>query len=162
MNVVLMVISSRPAGPESGRRPGRGSGPGGSAAELVQLYLKRAGRYVPCMLRTFPTETDALEFADGLKGRTRPALLLADSRGQTLSSEEFASTIGSLQDSGIQRLLLGIGPADGWSAAARERADRVISFGRITLPHELAAVVAAEQIYRALTIRAGHPYHDGH
>ena len=162
MNVVLMVISSRRGGPGFGRRPGRGSGSGGPAAELVQLYMNRAGRYLPCALRTFSTEAGALEFADGLKGRTRPALLLADSRGQTLSSEEFASTLGSLQDSGIQQLLLGIGPADGWSAAARERADRILSFGRITLPHELAAVVAAEQIYRALTIRAGHPYHDGH
>ncbi len=113
-------------------------------------------------LQVFLSEADALEFAGRLKGRTRPALLLTDSHGQALSSEEFASAVGSLQDSGIQQLLLGIGPADGWSAAARERADRIISFGCITLPHELAAVVAAEQIYRALTIRAGHPYHDGH
>ena len=58
-------------------------------------------------------------------------------------------------------LVLGIGPADGWSAALK-RADLSLAFGRITLPHELAAVVAAEQIYRALTILAGHPYHTGH
>ncbi len=162
MNLTLMVISSRRAGAGSGRGSGRGSGPGGPSAELVQLYLKRADRYLPSTLRSFASEADALEFADGLKGRTRPALLLADSRGQTLSSEEFADTLGSLQDAGIQQLIVGIGPADGWSADARKRADRLIAFGRITLPHELAAVVAAEQIYRALTIRAGHPYHDGH
>jgi len=59
-------------------------------------------------------------------------------------------------------LVLAIGPADGWSPAARARADLLLSFGRITLPHELAAVVAAEQLYRALTIRAKHPYHCGH
>lgn len=154
MNLTLMLISSR--------RSGRGSGPGGPAGELVHLYLSRAARYAPCTLRVFPTEAAALEFAEGLKGRTRPALLLADSRGEALSSEEFAAAVGSLQDAGIQQVLVGIGPADGWSAAARGRADQMIAFGRMTLPHELAAAVAAEQIYRALTIRAGHPYHDGH
>jgi 23S rRNA (pseudouridine1915-N3)-methyltransferase len=67
-----------------------------------------------------------------------------------------------LQDAGTQQLVFAIGPADGWSPAALARADRTVAFGRITLPHELAATVAAEQIYRALTIRAGHPYHSGH
>ncbi len=58
--------------------------------------------------------------------------------------------------------MLAIGPADGWSTAARARAGLLLSFGAITLPHELARVVLAEQIYRALTILAGHPYHSGH
>jgi len=79
-----------------------------------------------------------------------------------LSSDEFAGELGRLRDTGTQMLVLGIGPADGWSAAALKRADLSLAFGRITLPHELAAVVAAEQIYRALTILAGHPYHTGH
>jgi 23S rRNA (pseudouridine1915-N3)-methyltransferase len=58
--------------------------------------------------------------------------------------------------------VLAIGPADGWSDAARARAGLLLSFGSITLPHQLARVVLAEQIYRALTILAGHPYHSGH
>ena len=58
--------------------------------------------------------------------------------------------------------LVAIGPADGWSDAALAAATRTVAFGRITLPHELAAVIAAEQLYRALTILAGHPYHSGH
>jgi 23S rRNA (pseudouridine1915-N3)-methyltransferase len=58
--------------------------------------------------------------------------------------------------------MLAIGPADGWSVAARQRADLLVSFGRLTLPHQLARVVLAEQVYRALTILAGHPYHTGH
>jgi 23S rRNA (pseudouridine1915-N3)-methyltransferase len=62
----------------------------------------------------------------------------------------------------VQLLVVGVGPADGWSRAALGRADRTVAFGRITLPHELAAVIAAEQIYRALTIRARHPYHSEH
>jgi 23S rRNA (pseudouridine1915-N3)-methyltransferase len=87
---------------------------------------------------------------------------MTDSRGKQLTSEELAAEVGRLQDGGTQLLVVAIGPADGWSEAARKRADLTIAFGRITLPHELAAVVAAEQIYRALTIRAGHPYHSGH
>jgi 23S rRNA (pseudouridine1915-N3)-methyltransferase len=79
-----------------------------------------------------------------------------------LSSEAFAAHLGRLRDSSVQTVILAIGPADGWSAAARARASLVLSFGPITLPHELARAVLAEQIYRALTILAGHPYHSGH
>jgi 23S rRNA (pseudouridine1915-N3)-methyltransferase len=103
-----------------------------------------------------------LEDIAAREGRTRPAVLLMDSRGEQLSSEELAKSLGGWMDRGIQQIIVAIGPPDGWTAAARARADQAISLGRITLPHELAAVVAAEQIYRALTIRAGHPYHSGH
>ena len=138
------------------------TGPTGPAAELLQLYLERAARYTPCTQRVFPSEARLLDFVADTAARTRPALLLADSRGQQLPSEDLAATLGSFQDTGIQQLILAIGPADGWSPAALARADHTVAFGRITLPHELAAVVAAEQLYRALTIRAGHPYHSGH
>ena len=134
----------------------------GPIAELLQLYLGRAARYTPCTHHIFPTEAKLLDFVADATTRTRPALLLADSRGQQLTSEDLATTLGSFQDAGTQQLIIAIGPADGWSPAALSRADRTIAFGRITLPHELAAVVAAEQLYRALTIRAGHPYHSGH
>ncbi len=70
--------------------------------------------------------------------------------------------MGRLRDNGTQTLVLAIGPADGWSDGARARASLLLSFGAITLPHELARAVLAEQIYRALTILAGHPYHCGH
>jgi 23S rRNA (pseudouridine1915-N3)-methyltransferase len=149
MKILLSTISPRRFG---------SSGP---AADLVELYLGRATRFIPCTHRNFLSEADLLGYADEV-ARTRPALLLTDSQGQQLTSMEIAAVIGSLQDRGIQQLLLAVGPADGWSAAALSRADKTIAFGRITLPHELAAVVAAEQLYRALTIRAGHPYHSGH
>ncbi len=103
-----------------------------------------------------------LAFLEEAAARTRPFLLLADSTGSQVTSEELAALLTRAFDSGTQTFVLAIGPADGWSAEARRRADQTIAFGRITLPHELAAVVAAEQIYRALTIRAGHPYHGGH
>ena len=89
-------------------------------------------------------------------------LILLDSRGKQMTSEEFAAQVGRLRDGGTQTLVLAIGPADGWSDVARARAGMTLSLGAITMPHELARAVLAEQIYRALTILAGHPYHSGH
>ena len=103
-----------------------------------------------------------------------------ESRGFTVQTLRIATqpfpeyTKGLSQDQAIQffknldglaqqeHIVLAIGPADGWSAPARARASLLLSFGPITLPHELARVVLAEQLYRALTILAGHPYHSGH
>jgi 23S rRNA (pseudouridine1915-N3)-methyltransferase len=136
--------------------------PHSPTSQLLDTYVDRSARYTPTTFRNFPTEARLLAFLDDSAARTRPILLLADSRGQQISSPELAALLGGYQDTGAQQLILAIGPADGWSPAALARADRTIAFGRITLPHELAAVVAAEQIYRALTIRAGHPYHSGH
>ena len=134
----------------------------GPTGNLLEDYIARSRRYSAVEHRVFPSEDALLGFLEQTLGRTRPALLLADSRGKQLSSEEFAAELARLRDNGTQTLLLGIGPADGWSAVALKRADLAVAFGRITLPHELAAVVAGEQIYRALTILAGHPYHTGH
>jgi len=103
-----------------------------------------------------------LDSLDRQAGRIATHLCLFDSTGISLSSIEFANILGTLRDAGAQRVLFAIGPASGWSAAGLARADRVLSLGKFTLPHELARVVVAEQIYRALTILAGHPYHLGH
>ena len=62
----------------------------------------------------------------------------------------------------MQHIVFAIGPADGWSNAARERAQLVLSLGPMTLAHSLARLVMAEQIYRAYAILTGHPYHAGH
>lgn len=134
----------------------------GPISQLLALYTERATRYTPVTHQFFASEAKLLSFLESASTRTRPYLLLADRTGQQLSSTELSTQLTQLFDNGIQTLLLAIGPADGWSPAAMARADRVIAFGCITLPHELAAVVAAEQLYRALTIRAGHPYHTGH
>lgn len=136
--------------------------PAGPSSQLLQEYITRSTRYMPCELQVAPTEAKLLESLDRATARTRPVLILADSTGKLLTSTEFATELTNRIDSGAQLLALAIGPADGWSAEVRTRADLLLSFGRITLPHELAAVVAAEQLYRALTIRAKHPYHTGH
>ncbi len=79
-----------------------------------------------------------------------------------MTTEQFAERVRLTRDGGLRHLLLAIGPADGWSAAARKAADLRLSLGAMTLPHELAALVLAEQIYRVSTILQGHPYHLGH
>ena len=129
---------------------------------LVRDYLGRAGQYEPCDAQTFSTEAELFAAADRRGGRSPAALLLFDSQGKLLSSRDFAGRLSQLRDSGRQQLVIAIGPASGWSPAALQRADLVVSLGPMTLPHALAQVVVAEQIYRALTILAGHPYHCGH
>jgi len=129
---------------------------------LTADYLARIARYAACSSETHASEDALFAALDKFSTRTVAHLILLESTGKQLTSEEFAHTLGQLRDSGIQRIVLAIGPADGWSAAARTRANLLFSLGRITLPHELARAVLAEQIYRALTILAGHPYHSGH
>ncbi len=151
MQIVLASVSAR-------ARKGKSA----PADALVLDYMSRAARLAPTTLIVFQSEAELLAATERQPGRAAGALLLFDSRGDALTSEEFAQYLGRLRDDGAQRILFAIGPADGWSAAARARAQRAVSLGRMTLPHELARAVAAEQIYRALTILAGHPYHCGH
>ena len=142
--------------------PTRSRAKSSPADALAADYLARAAHFIPTTSVTYPTEAALLAALNRTPARTIPHLILLDSRGQQLTSEAFAAHIGRLRDSGAQSLILAIGPADGWSAAARARAGLILSFGPITLPHALARAVLAEQIYRALTILAGHPYHSGH
>jgi 23S rRNA (pseudouridine1915-N3)-methyltransferase len=136
--------------------------PSDTGARWFQDYVTRIARYTPCESQTFEMEEALLDWLERQRGRTPVYAILLDSRGQQYTSEEFAALLGRLRDEGTQRLVLAVGPADGWSAAARQRANLLFSLGRITLPHQLARVVLAEQVYRALTILAGHPYHSGH
>ena len=129
---------------------------------LVEEYLSRASYYDPCSFTAFASEDALLAAASRGTGRARSLLLLFDSSGRTFSSEQFASYLGSARDGGQQQIFAAVGPADGWTSTARSRADLLISLGPMTLPHALAQVVVAEQLYRALTILAGHPYHCGH
>jgi 23S rRNA (pseudouridine1915-N3)-methyltransferase len=129
---------------------------------MLADYVERTSRYTSCEAQLFDTEAALLDWIARQPGRAPAYAILLDSRGKQLSSEELAERIGRLRDEGTQRLVMAIGPADGWSDAARHRADLLLSLGRITLPHQLARVVLAEQVYRTFTILAGHPYHSGH
>jgi 23S rRNA (pseudouridine1915-N3)-methyltransferase len=86
-------------------------------------------------------------------------LVAMDERGSHLTSESFANRIGRQRDDGRKLMQFLIGGADGLDESIRQRADLVLAFGAMTLPHQLLRVVLAEQLYRASTILAGHPYH---
>lgn len=86
-------------------------------------------------------------------------LAVFDERGEAASSPGFAGFIQRERDRGRTNLWFAIGGAEGLDAALRERATVAYSFGKMTLPHQLVRILAAEQIYRAMTILAGHPYH---
>ena len=146
----------------TGISPSRSRSKSDAAGTLAADYLVRAARYTACEAQTYDSEAALLAWMDRQAARTAPVLVLLDSRGKQLTSEGIAEQIGRLRDNGTQTLVFAIGPANGWTDAARTRAGLVLSLGAITLPHELARAVLAEQIYRALTILAGHPYHSGH
>lgn len=86
------------------------------------------------------------------------------SQAKVLSSEDVARCLQKVWDQGVSELQIVIGGADGFSLVDEKvwKPELRWSFGKMTLPHELAAVVASEQIYRALTIIKKHPYHNGH
>jgi 23S rRNA (pseudouridine1915-N3)-methyltransferase len=128
----------------------------------AQAFLDRLEHYTPVATAAFPDEPALFEFASRQSGRTAAWLVLVDSRGKSQSSEEFAAWLGASRDAGRQTMIFAIGPPDGWTDGARRQAQTVLSLGPMTLPHELARVVLAEQLYRAFTILAGHPYHGGH
>jgi len=127
---------------------------------LTTEYLKRISRYVEVEGLPLADEATLLKLRD--KSRPVHTLVLLDSRGKELSSEELAEFLQNHQDRNPQPLILAIGPADGFSDTARKTANTSLSLGKMTLPHELARVVLLEQVYRAFTILKGHPYHSGH
>jgi len=131
----------------------------------VSDYLKRCVRVARCTTESFKSETTFLDWLSRQKGRTEPALLILDGRGRQMSSEALADWLGARRNEGTQHLVFAIGPADGWSEEARaegKRRGELISLGPMTLAHQLARLVMAEQLYRACTILTGHPYHKGH
>ena len=136
---------------------------------LTDEYLKRISRYAQVEGLALRDEVALLQMCGRTPGRTSKAkstgkstLVLMDSHGKQFSSEELAQFLGDYQDRNPLPLLFAVGPADGFSEAARDAAQHTISLGRMTLAHELARVVLLEQVYRAFTILKGHPYHSGH
>lgn len=128
---------------------GRSSGFG--RLDLVELPESRA-RSAPERIAAEAVAT--LGRADGTR------LLAFDERGGSVSSGELAARLGGWRDLGSS-VSFAVGGPDGFDEAVRRKADLVLSFGRMTLPHGLVRVLVVEQVYRALTILAGHPYHRG-
>jgi 23S rRNA (pseudouridine1915-N3)-methyltransferase len=128
---------------------------------LTDDYLKRISRYAEVAGLVLKDEAAVLALARGERQKERHKLILLDSRGKQLSSEELAEFLDREQLQALP-MLFAIGGADGFSEDARRQASLMLSLGRMTLPHELARVVLLEQLYRAFTILKNHPYHLGH
>jgi 23S rRNA (pseudouridine1915-N3)-methyltransferase len=149
MNLTLAHIAARPASKDE-------------FEPLTALYLGRCSTFAHCKTESFRTEKALLDWLDKQQGRTPVVAVLLDSRGRPMSSEIFAAWLGTRRDEGTQHIVFAVGPASGWSDAARKRAQLLLSLGPMTMAHALARLVMAEQLYRAFTILTGHPYHAGH
>jgi 23S rRNA (pseudouridine1915-N3)-methyltransferase len=130
---------------------------------LTDEYLKRISHYAEVAGLALKDEAAILSLASGKRQKTkeRHKLVLLDSRGKQLSSEELAEFLEREQVNATP-LVFAIGGSDGFSDEARRQAGFTLSLGKMTLPHELARVVLVEQLYRAFTILKRHPYHLGH
>src|SRR5689334_6127433 len=121
-------------------------------AELVDRYAKRIA---------WPLKLTELGETGGRipEPLTPVRSILLDERGSQFSSEELAALLSDWRDGGIRETRFVIGPADGHSRAERDAADRLMAFGRATWPHLLARAMLLEQLFRATSLLAGHPYH---
>ncbi|MGB9144478.1 MAG: 23S rRNA (pseudouridine(1915)-N(3))-methyltransferase RlmH [Acidobacteriaceae bacterium] len=166
-----------------------GAHPRDAFNDLAQRYLDRIAPLLPGSgakagvdAPVYATEDALWQAVNRERARTVPLVVLMDERGQRMGSAEFAAWLGRERDGGRQLLIFAVGPADGWgeqssehraqstgkaargerTAASGQRSESMrLSLGPMTMAHELARVVLCEQVYRALTILAGHPYHRG-
>jgi 23S rRNA (pseudouridine1915-N3)-methyltransferase len=121
-------------------------------ADLFERYTRRI---------TWPLRHSELPDSGGKVPDPQPPFrtVLLDERGEQLTSEKFATILGRWRDDGVREARFVLGAADGHDDAARAGADLLIAFGAMTWPHLLARAMLAEQLWRATSILAGHPYH---
>jgi 23S rRNA (pseudouridine1915-N3)-methyltransferase len=145
----------------------------GPEKELVERYFDRFAKAGPAVglelariteiaeSRAGNAETRKREEASGLEKMLGDGtvLILLDERGKALDSPQFADLLGSIRDSGKRDLVIAIGGPDGLDPELTARAQYQLSFGKMTWPHQMVRVMLGEQLYRAVTILSGHPYH---
>lgn len=123
---------------------------------LVDEYVARIGQYAEIetteLRETSDTALRKLRLSNGA------AIVLLDEKGRALTSSQFAKWLGGLRDGGVREVIFLCGAAEGFPAELRQRANQSMSLSSLTMSHELARVLLAEQVYRAFTILTGHPY----
>ena len=158
MRLLIAAVGRARAGPERA---------------LVENYVGRARRLAPRLgfrgLDLVEIDESRRRDTEALRSEEAVALLAAvpegaallalDEHGENLPSAAFAHRLAALRDAGRPGTAFLIGGPDGHGAELRKRAEFTLAFGAATWPHLLVRVLLAEQIYRALTILAGHPYH---
>lgn len=121
-------------------------------AELIDRYLKRVSW--PTRITELPDTGGRVPAVDGAA-----RIVLLDEKGRDLPSMAFATQLGRWRDDGVRETRFLLGAADGFDDAQRAQADLLLAFGRATWPHLMARAMLAEQLWRATSILAGHPYH---
>lgn len=157
MRIAILAIGRLKSGPET---------------ELVGRYLERASAIGPRLglsaiacheipeSRARRPDDRKSEERDVLMARAAHAVVITlDERGRTIGSADFAQRLALWRDSGTHTAAFMIGGADGLDPSLPTGAALNLSFGAMTLPHQLVRVLLVEQIYRAMTILSGHPYH---
>lgn len=122
---------------------------------MLDDYVARIKRYAEVELAEVREDSAALrklEFSSG------SVVLMLDAAGKQHTSAEFARWLGRERDRGVREIAFLCGGAEGFPEALRKQVTTKLSLASLTMPHELARVVLAEQIYRAFAILAGHPY----
>lgn len=131
---------------------------GSPEAEIIGEYVKRSSWDVMIKEKDNANQEDEAHF---LQDNIPPAakVIVLDERGANMSSLDLAAKIEGWMLNGCSEVCFLIGGADGHLPSTRDRADLLLSFGKLTLPHMLMRAVLAEQIYRVQTIINHHPYH---
>lgn len=127
-------------------------------AALIAEYIKRSSWEVVVKEKDNATQEEEAKFLQSSIPVGAKVIVL-DERGENLKSTELADKIGSWLTQGTSEICFLIGGADGHLQSTRNKADFILSFGKLTLPHMLMRAVLSEQIYRIQTILSGHPYH---
>lgn len=124
----------------------------GPEADLVERYLKRV---------SWPTKVSELPDVGGRVPDVAPATrtVVLDETGRDLPSRELAAILGRWRDDGVRETRFLLGAPDGHEVETRDKADLLLAFGKATWPHLMARAMLAEQLWRATSILAGHPYH---
>lgn len=157
MRLAVIAVGRLKDGPERElceryreRAQALGRGLGLSGPDIVEISESRGRR----------PEERKREEAEAILGKLQPGLLIAlDERGRSLDSEAFAGRLAAARDAGTAAATFVIGGADGLAEAIRERAGLTLAFGALTIPHQIVRALVLEQLYRTMTIIAGHPYH---
>lgn len=157
MKITIAAIGKLKAGPEreiADRLLSRAKGSGkkiGLSFSVKELAESRSGS----------SKSRKEQEAAGLcAALPKNAVLIAlDERGVTVDSRTFAGHLEKWRDSGVAEIAFAIGGADGHGKAVLEQSDMQIAFGAMTWPHQFARLMLFEQLYRAVTILSGHPYH---
>jgi 23S rRNA (pseudouridine1915-N3)-methyltransferase len=158
MRIVVAAVGRLKQGPERElaeryrkRAADAGRSAGLSAVDIVEIKESRAGDTDRRMLE------ESIAIANIIPDRAVTVIL--DERGESMSSSSFAGRLQGWRAENKPAIVFIVGAADGLAPALREKASLAIAFGPATWPHQLVRIMLLEQLYRAVTIIAGHPYH---